>query len=305
MFGDERSVAVIKVPNGGKEDVQGNIIALLDANGKVVVEYVYDAWGNYAVLDANGNDLTDSSHIGNRNPFRYRGYFYDVETGLYYLQTRYYDPEIGRFLNMDDISYADPEQFHGLNLYAYCGNDPVNKIDIYGNISIKIGRWATALEYFSSISLGVLGGIAKNANRIDLFNNLSKLALKSSKFIQGIGVVSIAIDSIISFTSSVQNGTSTARAISDTVTDIAIDLGTMAVSSVLAGAVAGAIGGSAVPIVGNIIGFFAGLAVGIGTALIDYYLPQIRQGIKDFVYSIGESINEFFNRIGNFFDRIF
>ena len=106
MFGDERSVAFIKVPNGGKEDVQGNIIALLDANGKVVVEYVYDAWGNHAVLDGNGNDLTDTSHIGNRNPFRYRGYFYDVETGLYYLQTRYYDPEIGHFLNMDDVSYA-------------------------------------------------------------------------------------------------------------------------------------------------------------------------------------------------------
>ena len=47
---------------------------------------MYDAWGNHAVLDANGNDLTDTSHIGNRNPFRYRGYFYDVETGLYYLQ---------------------------------------------------------------------------------------------------------------------------------------------------------------------------------------------------------------------------
>lgn len=71
-----------------------------------MVQYVYDAWGNHAVLDANGNDLTDTSHIGNRNPFRYRGYFYDVETGLYYLQTRYYDPEIGHFLNMDDVSYA-------------------------------------------------------------------------------------------------------------------------------------------------------------------------------------------------------
>lgn len=98
-----------------------------------MVQYVYDAWGNHAVLDANGNDLTDPNHIGNRNPFRYRGYFYDVETGLYYLQTRYYDPEVGRFLNMDDVSYADPEQFHGLNLYAYCGNDPVNRIDPNGN----------------------------------------------------------------------------------------------------------------------------------------------------------------------------
>ena len=90
------------------------------------------------MLDANGNDLTDSSHIGNRNPFRYRGYFYDVETGLYYLQTRYYDPEVGRFLNMDDISYADPEQFHGLNLYAYCGNNPVNYVDPTGHFLVAL-----------------------------------------------------------------------------------------------------------------------------------------------------------------------
>ena len=93
------------------------------------------------MLDANGNDLTGSSHIGNRNPFRYRGYFYDVETGLYYLQTRYYDPEIGRFLNMDDISYADPEQFHGLNLYAYCGNDPVNYVDPTGHEWWEFWKW--------------------------------------------------------------------------------------------------------------------------------------------------------------------
>ena len=103
-----------------------------------MVEYVYDAWGNHAVLDANGNDLTDTSHIGNRNPFRYRGYFYDVETGLYYLQTRYYDPEIGRFLNMDDISYADPEQIHGLNLYAYCANNPVNYVDPTGHFIVSL-----------------------------------------------------------------------------------------------------------------------------------------------------------------------
>ena len=113
-----------------------------------MVQYVYDAWGNHAVLDANGNDLTDTSHIGNRNPFRYRGYFYDVETGLYYLQTRYYDPEIGRFLNMDDISYADPEQFHGLNLYAYCGNNPVMGYDPNGT-----WNWGNFWNLIASIAI--------------------------------------------------------------------------------------------------------------------------------------------------------
>ena len=116
-----------------RKDAQGNIIALLDGSGNVVVQYVYDAWGNHAVLDANGADITDVDHIGNLNPFRYRGYYYDTETGLYFLKTRYYDPETGRFITIDDISYIDPETINGLNLYAYCGNNPVMRTDENGN----------------------------------------------------------------------------------------------------------------------------------------------------------------------------
>ena len=93
---------------------------------------MYDAWGNHAVLDANGADITDPNNIGILNPFRYRSYFYDVETGLYYLKTRYYDPEVGRFITIDDVSYLDPETINGLNLYAYCGNNPVMNVDFAG-----------------------------------------------------------------------------------------------------------------------------------------------------------------------------
>lgn len=96
-------------------------------------EYAYDAWGNHAVLDANGNDISDDlTNIGNLNPFRYRGYFYDTETELYYLQTRYYDPEVGRFIMIDSVEYLDPESINGLNLYAYCGNNPVMFTDPNG-----------------------------------------------------------------------------------------------------------------------------------------------------------------------------
>ena len=97
-----------------------------------MVEYKYDSWGNHAVLDANGADIASATHIGNLNPFRYRGYYYDTETGLYFLKTRYYDPEVGRFITIDDLSYADPEIIHGLNLYAYCGNNPVMYTDPTG-----------------------------------------------------------------------------------------------------------------------------------------------------------------------------
>lgn len=76
--------------------------------------------------------VIDIKGIGSLNPFRYRGYYYDSETGLYYLKSRYYDPEVGRFINMDDIDYLDPENLNGLNLYAYCLNNPVMLTDSTG-----------------------------------------------------------------------------------------------------------------------------------------------------------------------------
>ncbi len=78
------------------------------------------------------NNGSNNKFIAELNPFRYRGYYYDIETGLYYLNSRYYDPEIGRFINADDISYLDPESINGLNLYAYCVNNPTNLSDETG-----------------------------------------------------------------------------------------------------------------------------------------------------------------------------
>ena len=78
--------------------------ALIDTNGNEVVQYWYDAWGNHKVVTKSGVTITSSTNIGNLNPFRSRGYYYDVETGLYFSQTRYYDPEVGRFLNRDSVS---------------------------------------------------------------------------------------------------------------------------------------------------------------------------------------------------------
>lgn len=154
-----------------RKDAQGNIIALLDSSGNTVVKYRYDAWGNHAVLDANGADITDVNHIGVLNPFRYRGYFYDVETGLYYLQTRYYDPEIGRFITIDGIEYLDPKTINGLNLYAYCGNNPVMNVDPNGNsligflIALAIGALVTSIvsntigEHFAAGVSSTVSGV--------------------------------------------------------------------------------------------------------------------------------------------------
>ena len=119
-----------------RKDIQGNICGILDNTGKVVVEYKYDAWGNHAVLDANGTDISDATHIGNINPFRYHGYYYDTETGFYYLKSRYYDPETGRFISIDGIAYIDAETVNGLNLYAYCLDNPVMNVDPDGTVFI-------------------------------------------------------------------------------------------------------------------------------------------------------------------------
>jgi RHS repeat-associated protein len=107
-------------------NTQGDITSIINRNGIEVARYTYDAWGNHVV-----NNLTEDN-IGNINPFRYRGYYYDKETQLYYLNARYYDPEVGRFISQDNISYLAPETINGLNLYAYCGNNPVMLSDSSG-----------------------------------------------------------------------------------------------------------------------------------------------------------------------------
>ena len=116
-----------------QKNLQGDVIRILNSSGTVVVEYTYDAWGK--VLSVTGSQ---ASTIGQYNPFRYRGYYYDAETGFYYVSSRYYDPEIGRWINAD--GYVSTGQgVLGNNMFAYCGNNPVNRKDPTGQF------WITAL----------------------------------------------------------------------------------------------------------------------------------------------------------------
>lgn len=101
---------------------QGDVYKVVDADGTIVASYTYDPWGK--VLSATGS-------MANINPIRYRSYYYDTETELYYLNSRYYDPEIGRFINADTY-IATGQGLNGNNMFAYCGNNPVNNIDSSG-----------------------------------------------------------------------------------------------------------------------------------------------------------------------------
>lgn len=141
-------------------NMQGDVNSIIDENGEVVVNYVYDTWGK--VISVSGT-LADT--VGEQNPIRYRGYYYDTETGLYYLNSRYYDPETGRFIS------ADVQAENG-NLYAYCQNDPVNLTDESGYLSklwkriikIAIGVVATVAAVAITVATGgaalpVVGGV--------------------------------------------------------------------------------------------------------------------------------------------------
>ena len=118
------------------KNLQGDIIAIYNASG------------------------TQATGIGAKNALRYRGYYYDTETGLYYLQSRYYDPAVGRFISADNISNLGADgELNGYNLYAYCGNNPVNRIDPTGE---AWWHWAigAALVAACAVAVAVTAGIA-------------------------------------------------------------------------------------------------------------------------------------------------
>ena len=128
-------------------NAQGDVIALLNANGTLVASYNYGAWGNYSVHDKDGKKNTSTSFIGHINPLRYRGYYYDRETRLYYLQSRYYDFANCRFINADTFATTDANGFLSANMFAYCENNPIMWIDPTGHfLSEIIGFVKTAVD---------------------------------------------------------------------------------------------------------------------------------------------------------------
>ena len=147
-----------------QKDLQGNIFAIVNAAGVAVTFYHYDAWGNHKVYDADSLiEMTSPTFIGNLNPFRYRGYYYDTETKLYYLQSRYYDPEVGRFISADQVEYTTPEAFDGLNIYAYCNNNPVMYADPSGHFPVL----ALILGVTALVGLGLtIGGVVTGNNTL-------------------------------------------------------------------------------------------------------------------------------------------
>lgn len=137
------------------KNIQDDIIGIKDSNSNIVVIYEYDTFGKIlSIKDNSGNNVTDSNHIANINPFRYRSYYYDSETGLYYLNSRYYNPEWGRFINLDGIIGANNDLL-SFNLYSYCSNNFVNCVDYDGEILVFLAKrlWKSVVYCLNIIGM--------------------------------------------------------------------------------------------------------------------------------------------------------
>ena len=121
-------------------NLQGDVVKLIQANGHVVAQYTYDAWGN----------VSSSGRLAEINPLRYRGYYYDNETGFYYLQSRYYDPANRRFMNADIYVSTGSSDAVSCNMFAYC-NSPITAID-------ESGKSVTAI-IIGALICAAIGGI--------------------------------------------------------------------------------------------------------------------------------------------------
>ena len=134
-----------------EKNLQGDIVAIYNDSGVRIGTYTYDAWGNFTVSTTSGITATERNIVRYYNPFRYRGYYYDVDMGMYYLQSRYYNPQWCRFLNADDISYLGlGDEFNSYNLFAYCGNNPVMGYDPAGTWD-----WGTFWGGVDLLSVGI------------------------------------------------------------------------------------------------------------------------------------------------------
>lgn len=141
--------------------IQGNVVGVYNSTGtNKVAEYAYDAYGNCTIV-------SQQAGVGTLNPFRYRGYYWDSDLGLYYLQTRYYDPAIGRFINADGLEYLDPQTLGGINLYSYCGNNPIMETDPHGTIVLSALFWGFVIGFITSFAASLVSQSIENEGKLE------------------------------------------------------------------------------------------------------------------------------------------
>ena len=210
-------------------NLQGDVVGIVNQSGNVRVAYSYDAWGN--VLSTTGGA---ANTIGKYNPLRYRGYVYDEGTGLYYVSSRYYDPEIGRFINADGIGLLGANgDFASYNLFAYCGNNPVAREDKSG-------------ELWNVVAGAVVGGT------ISLVTSIVSEVIEGDFTLKDVGQIAISTTigamegAMIAFCPAASMAISAVASVADTALNGWIDgdsVGDIVINSLVSGTI-GAVSGS-------------------------------------------------------------
>ncbi len=168
-----------------EKNLQGDIIAVYTEAGLKVCSYVYDAWGNFTfVPDYDDGVNSGDAQCAGYNPFHYRGYYYDSELGMYYLQSRYYDPNTGRFINADGQHSGG---LLGYNQFAYCENNPVMRADPNGECweSIVAGIKSAAIWVYDNIIIpvaGVISNVVDDVSNFDISNTSEETVLEAHYF---------------------------------------------------------------------------------------------------------------------------
>ena len=257
-------------------NLQGDVIAILGNQGETVVSYTYDAWGN--ILSCTGS-MADT--LGTYNPLRYRGYVYDQETGLYYVSSRYYDPEIGRFISPDttDVLTATPMGLTDKNLYAYCDNNPVVRVDHGGEF------WNVVIGAAIGGAISLVSSIVSEAIEGDFsWKDVGQIAISTTiGALEGAAIAlcpaaSVAISAVASAADTAINGVIDGDSVGEIVTDSLV--------SGAIGAVAGS-GGSEFVKGGKLINDAAG---SVGNAIRKGVHPVVKKSARKTIKKAAKKI---------------
>ena len=171
LYDENRMIGFMYTRNGAtpqayyyQRNLQGDIVRIYNTSGAKVVEYSYDAWGNCTI-----KSTTTNYPLANANPIRYRGYYYDEDTNLYYLNSRYYSPEWRRFISPADASTLDPHTVNGLNLYVYASNNPIGVVYSGSNVSRTVDA---AMTNSVGLSIKLIGSVSSGGNNSLIKRNM-------------------------------------------------------------------------------------------------------------------------------------
>ena len=218
-----------------------------------------------------------------------------METGLYYLKTRYYDPETGRFITIDDVSYLAPDTINGLNLYVYCLNNPVMKVDPNGTDVDDINNVVSYVDIMFQMTAYIILGMARTIGRN------SSYAIKASKTIQswvkGSSSVFTGIGYVLTAVSSIQSGVEKGYSADRIVTDVVFDLVATA-AMVEIGAWVGSL--ITLPVLGTLLGAAVGLLLSVLYSAFSVYIDDLKESFHDGITDIANRIGNAVNSINNF-----